>query len=203
MGIHGMNRTVDYYNQHSKEYFEATRSTDMSDLYEAFLPYLHAGGKILDVGCGSGRDLKYFKEHGYEAEGVDASEELCRLASEYSGCKMTCCRIEDFTTEKRYDGIWCCASLLHLDDEALRQFFCKCAYWLTENGILFLSVKTGITDGPDGNGRWFRDFDEEKLTKLLEGSSKLSLERVFFTEDKGGRQGWKWMNVVINNSVIG
>lgn len=150
MGIHGMNRTVDYYNQHSKEYFEATRSTDMSDLYEAFLPYLHAGGKILDVGCGSGRDLKYFKEHGYEAEGVDASEELCQLASEYSGCKVTCCRMENFAPDKKYAGIWCCASLLHLEDGAVAEFFRKCQDWLAEGGILFLSVKTGISTGEDG-----------------------------------------------------
>lgn len=197
-----MNRTVDYYNQHSKEYFEATRSTDMSDLYEAFLPYLHAGGKILDVGCGSGRDLKYFKEHGYEAEGVDASEELCQLASEYSGCKVTCCRMENFAPDKKYAGIWCCASLLHLEDGAVAEFFRKCQDWLAEGGILFLSVKTGISTGEDEKGRWFRNFDEGKIGELLGESPHLHLEQVFYTEDKTGRRGWKWMNVLIRKPIF-
>lgn len=201
MGIHGMNRTVDYYNQHSKEYFEATCSTDMSGLSDVFLPYLPAGGRILDVGCGSGRDLKYFKEHGYEAEGVDASEELCRLATEYSGCKVTCCRIEDFTAEKRYDGIWCCASLLHLEDGAVIEFFRKCQEWLTDGGILFLSVKTGISTGEDEKGRWFRNFDEGKIGELLVECPRLHLEKVFYTEDKTGRRGWKWMNVLVRRKT--
>ena len=197
-----MNSTVKYYNKNSREYFEKTRGTDMSELYEAFLPYLPEHGSILDAGCGSGRDLKFFREHGHDAEGIDASEELCQLAAEYSGCKVTCCRMEDFAPDKKYAGIWCCASLLHLEDGAVIEFFRKCQEWLTDGGILFLSVKTGIPTGEDEKGRWFRNFDEGKIRELLVECPSLHLERVFYTEDKTGRRGWKWMNVLIRKNRV-
>ena len=73
-------KTISYYNNHSEEFVAAANSADMKRDYERFLRYVPEGGSIIDMGCGSGRDLKYYKEHGYLAEGLDASEKLCELA---------------------------------------------------------------------------------------------------------------------------
>ena len=105
------NRTIDYYNDNADEYFNSVISADMTENYTRFLQYVPKGASIVDLGCGSGRDLKYFKDNGYEAEGLDASEKLCILAREYSGCPVLCTDFLSWKTERRYDAFWANASL--------------------------------------------------------------------------------------------
>lgn len=82
------NYTTQYYNDNSKVFFDETVCADVTPLYERFLKYVPEGGRILDLGCGSGRDVKAFRDRGYVADGADRSEELCKLASEYTGVKI-------------------------------------------------------------------------------------------------------------------
>ena len=74
-----------YYNENAKEFFEGTAYVDMSDNYKDFLSYVPKQGKILDAGCGSGRDSLIFIQKGYSVEAIDGSSEMCRLASEHIG----------------------------------------------------------------------------------------------------------------------
>lgn len=74
-----MNQTITYYNQNAEEYFNKTVNVSMQALYDQFEAYLNPGDKILDLGCGSGRDSKYFLSKGYEVVSVDGSIEMCRL----------------------------------------------------------------------------------------------------------------------------
>ncbi len=76
---------IDYYNENAKEYFDKTFKLDMSPIYSEFLSELRPKDRILDVGCGSGRDSKYFLEHGYDVVSIDGSFELAKLASAYIG----------------------------------------------------------------------------------------------------------------------
>lgn len=75
-----MNNTVDYYNDNALEYYNLTIEVDMSPICEKFLQYVRPGGRIIDIGSGSGRDIKYFLSKGYKATGIDASKELCRIS---------------------------------------------------------------------------------------------------------------------------
>ena len=72
-----------------------TVNVDMSECCERFLKYVVPGGRIIDIGAGSGRDINYFKDRGYVVEGIDASEEMCRLAADYSGAEVNCDSIQD------------------------------------------------------------------------------------------------------------
>ena len=99
------NTTIYYYNHNAEQYFKNTVNVNMSECCDRFLQYIAPGGKIIDIGTGSGRDLRYFKERGYKVEGIDASKEMCRLASEYTGVSVQCEKIQDWYPQEKYDGI--------------------------------------------------------------------------------------------------
>ena len=86
----------------------------MRSARQRFLACLPAGAAILDFGCGSGRDAKAFLELGFSVEASDGSEELCRRASELTGIPVKRMLFSELSAADRYDGIWACASILHL-----------------------------------------------------------------------------------------
>ena len=151
----------------------------------------------MDLGCGSGRDVKWFRDHGYEADGLDASEKLVRIASEKLGIPVKVGFIESWIADKAYDGIWCCASLVHLDDNRIDQFLSNLRHNLKKGGALFISVKEGIDSGNIEDGRYFRDFSEEALKALISHCKGLGIEKVWYTEDKMHRESFKWLNAII------
>ena len=74
-------KTIDYYNKHAQEFIASTFEVDMESLYQPFLVFLPESAKILDVGCGTGRDTLAFKDKGYQVEAIDYSEELVERAN--------------------------------------------------------------------------------------------------------------------------
>ena len=80
-----MNNTLSYYNTNTSSFVESTQSVQMTEAWSRFTAKLLPSSLILDFGCGSGRDTKYFLEHGYQIEAIDGSEELCNVASAYTG----------------------------------------------------------------------------------------------------------------------
>ncbi|MCH5265383.1 MAG: methyltransferase domain-containing protein, partial [Lachnospiraceae bacterium] len=73
------NDTITYYNQNAAKFCQRTFDFDMSYCQNKFLGYLQKGNCILDAGCGSGRDSKYFMEKGMQVVSMDASEAICQL----------------------------------------------------------------------------------------------------------------------------
>ena len=73
--------TLEYYNSKAKEFVLDTVDVTFTEIQEIFLEYIPVGAKILDFGCGSGRDTKYFLSKGYNVDAMDGSEELCKIAS--------------------------------------------------------------------------------------------------------------------------
>lgn len=190
-----MNKTTDYYNRAAESYFQSTEGADFTEAYERFLKYVPEGGRIMDAGCGSGRDAAAFNRKGYRAEGIDTSAELARLAKENFGIKVTVCNMANWRANHPYDGIWCCASLLHLSDDEIQAFFRNLQGNLTSSGTFFLSVKTGIETGYDNKGRYMRNFTECELRKLIK-TAGLIIREYWLTEDKLNRSGFRWINVI-------
>lgn len=150
-----MNDSLQYYNQHAKEFSDSTRDVEFKEMQERFLAYLKPGARILDFGCGSGRDTKYFLDRGFETDAADGSEELVRIASGYTGIEVRLMYFQDLDEKEAYDGIWACSSILHLAYGELEDVFIKMARALTSHGILYTSFKYGTAEG-ERNGRYLR-----------------------------------------------
>lgn len=194
------NKTIDYYNSNASQYFSNTVNLDMSECCDRFLKYVVPGGRIIDIGAGSGRDIIYFKDRGYVVGGIDASEEMCRLASDYSGAVVICQRIQDWHPQEKYDGIWANASLLHLSFTEIEEFVCRTSDYLNPNGVFYISMKKGIQIGQDSNGRFFTDFSEEIVQQIVEKSTAFVVAESWETRDGMNREGFRWNNLILKKS---
>lgn len=189
--------TINFYNLNSKSYFTSTVNVDMSNCYERFTKYLKPGDSIIDVGAGSGRDIKYFLKCGFNVEGIDASVELCKLASDYTGVKVKCCTIEEWRPEKKYSGVWANASLLHLPLEDINIFIQHLPEILSDEGVLFLSFKENLCEGIDEFGRFFNGLSVDIINNALSIGKEFSILENWVSKDELLRTKIRWRNIVI------
>ena len=124
--------TLSYYDRHAARFFDETVDVDMSAVRDRFLAYLPAGAAILDAGWGSGRDTAAFVRAGYRVSAFDGSPGLAAVAAERLGLDVAIKRFENLTLEPRFDGIWACASLLHLPARRLSSAFQRPSNGLNE-----------------------------------------------------------------------
>ena len=186
----------EYYEINAKRYAEETFSADMSEQYQRFLPLLKERATILDVGSGSGRDACYFQKQGYQVTALEPSKNLCREIRKVFSGEIVCSDIQSYRPDKKYDGIWACASFLHLQEKEVLRFFEKIDLYLNDNGIVYLSGKNGIPTGEAGDGRYFLEFTEGLVEQILAVNERMKMEELWYTEDVSGREGFRWMNVV-------
>ena len=190
-------RTIDYYNRHAESYIASTVGVEFRCMQDRFLQEIPAGGSILDFGCGSGRDTKYFLERGYRVTAVDGSEEFCRLAGEYTGIAVKRMLFQELDEVGVYDGIWACSSILHLAYGELVMVMGKMARALKVGGVVYTSFKYGEFEG-ERNGRYFVDMTEEKLEKLLGEAAVFGIIEQWVTTDvRQGREGERWVNLLL------
>ena len=195
-----MDKTLEYYNKKAHEFVNNTVSVNYTDTQDLFLEYLPENGYILDFGCGSGRDTKYFKEKGYKIEAIDGSEELCQIASEYSGIKVECMLFQDLNENDQYDGIWACASILHLSKTEMKDVLKKMIRSLKKNGIIYTSFKYGEFEGMK-NDRYFSDYTEKIFQEYFINIEGVELEKQWVTADvRPDRGEEKWLNIILRKS---
>ena len=192
-----MNNTINYYNQNAENFIANTQNADMHPTQERSLRLLDANTSILDFGCGSGRDTKYFLEKGYQVTATDGSAELCRLASEFTGIKVKEMLFQELDAMNQYDGIWACSSILHLPKKELLPVIWKMCEALKDNGIIYTSFKYGDFEG-ERNERYFTDFTEKTFREFIEKIPKLTIEEHWITSDvRPGRGEEKWLNLLL------
>lgn len=193
--------TQRYYQLHAQQFFESTVAVDMAEIRERFTDLLPAHGAVLDAGCGSGRDAKAFAEQEFQVEAFDASPELAALASQHSGLSVKVMRFQDLDAVARYDGIWCCASLLHVPLKELPEVFRRLAQALKAGGVLYASFKYGQGERED-NGRVFTDMREGKIGAMLKenGVSKLRVMQEWMSEDRRRERSDRWVNVLVRKT---
>lgn len=142
-----IDKTIEYYNKNANLFVETTANVEFYHMQNRFLSKLETGAHILDFGCGSGRDTKYFLEQGYLVDAIDGSAELCKLASEFTGIEVKHMYFQELSEEVKYDGIWACSSILHLNISALEDVMKKMTIAVKSNGIIYTSFKYGIFSG--------------------------------------------------------
>ncbi len=190
-----MNKTIEYYDQNAEEFISGTINADMSECRERFLKHVKPGGKILDAGCGSGRDSLAFMNAGFQIDAFDASQEICRRASALLGIPVECKRFEEITGESEYDGIWACASLLHVSEKALPDVMNRLVSLLKPDGVIYASFKEGNGERMRG-GRFFLDMTEEGGRNLFEAADLDVLELFINRDVRQNRADESWVNII-------
>lgn len=160
--------SIDYYNKNSQSFYDRTIHIDMSKLYQKFLSLLTKNARILDAGCGVGRDARYFKNLGYDIRAFDASSEMVKLSSALVEIDTLHLNFQDVAFKEEFDAIWANASLLHVSYQELEEVLKRLHASLKSSGILFASFKYGESMREESS-RTFYDMNEPLMRKYLNG----------------------------------
>lgn len=188
--------THHYYHKYANTYFNATSNSDVKVLYEHFTKYVPNGARILDFGCGSGRDVKAFLNMGYIVDAIDGSEELARLASEYTGIQVMCLDFNQLNESAVYDAVWACASLLHVTSRELPNVLKRISVALKANGVAYISFKKGDFEGVRDD-RYFTDMTSERFAEVLNKTDGFSIVEEWYSEDVRADNNTVWYNVIL------
>ena len=191
--------TIQYYNDNAQSFVDGTVNVDMEALYSPFVKLLPDNALILDAGCGSGRDTNAFLSMGFDVEAIDASEEMVRHATAYTGIEVKHQTFQDIDASDSYDAIWACASLLHVPQDQLLMVFSRLEKALKAGGVWYFSFKYG-TEERVKDGRTFTDMNEASIRKLLSRLPTLVEESVWLTLDARPDRDEKWLNVIVRKS---
>ncbi len=192
-----MDPTITYYNLHAKTFAAQTISLPFEAIQQRFTNKLSTGALILDFGCGSGRDTKYFLDHGYRVEAVDASKELCTIAANHTGIHIKQMFFQELDEFEKYNGIWACSSILHLQKRELPSVLIKMLQAVKSNGIIYTSFKYGTFEG-ERKGRYFTDLTEQSFAMLIRNIANVEIEEQWVTFDVRPKRGEeKWLNLIL------
>lgn len=187
--------TIDYYNAYAEAFIDATFKVDMERLYQPFLGELFDSARILDVGCGSGRDTLAFINKGYQVDAIDYSKVLVDKVTQLTGVEIALQSFYEIDDIDVYDGIWACASLLHCERGRLSEVIGRLINALKPNGVLYMSFKYGNCDR-DKEGRNFTDINEQQSQNLLNQFNNVDELKQWITVDQRPDREEKWLNLL-------
>ncbi len=188
--------SLNFYEDNAEQFAANTLDLDMSAVYERFLAALPEAGRILDAGCGAGRDVAAFLELGYPVEAFDASAKLVAIAHKISGIDIQHNTFLAFESEQRFAGIWACASLLHVPPAQMSGTLRHLGQFLQPQGVMYVSFKYH-DDDHQRDGRHFTNCTEQRLAGFLEGTG-LVIDTFWISHDqRPGRTDEQWLNALI------
>lgn len=191
--------SIDYYNRYAVPYYEETVDASMEEVMKPFVEPLSEeseNAEVLDLGCGSGRDTLLLEEYGFYVTPMDGSEEMCKLAEVNTDKEVLQMTYDEMEFDDVFDGIWACASLIHLTEDEMRKVMKKLVQALKENGVLYFSVHRGDRDGIY-HGRYFHDYNRRELQSLMEEYPELEVVDIWTTQDVRSEKSDKlWLNVL-------
>lgn len=188
--------TLKYYNDNAASFVHETQNLNFNTLQKKFLDFIPLKSKILDFGCGAGRDSKYFIDLGYQVTAVDGSIEMCKATEQLIQQKVICSTFQDFTPFEQYDGIWACASLLHLTIEELTPILLKLGTCLKQNGCFYISFKYGDYTGIYNN-RYYSFMTEHHFNLILQNIPDLTVIEYLKTTDIRPDKNENWLNIFL------
>lgn len=170
--------TIDYYDSNITTYYETQGNNFLNnynfDVPDIFLSYLSPKSYILDLGCGIGRDSMYFKKKNYKVKAIDGSKEMCKIASKELNEPVEQINFLDINYVNQFDGIFACASLLHLNNEDLINCLKKLVLALKNNGVICASFKYGEGERLKEE-RYFNDMTEEKFKTICKYNPEIEI----------------------------
>ena len=186
-----------YYDLNAECFIENTVSLDMNAIYDPFLRKLSLHSRILDAGCGTGRDTLAFSKMGYQVTAFDGSKKMVETACEITGHKVLHCDFSEFTSNFEFDGIWACASLLHVPREKLESTLRSLSENLRTEGVFYASFKYGSLERQKGT-RYFNDMNEQQLFEVVNKIKSLEVYQIWKTKDqRPDRSSEMWLNCLL------
>lgn len=196
------NNSISFYNENADDFVAGTLNVDMGELYSRFLTKIPKGGLILDAGCGSGRDSLYFLKHGYEVTAFDGSCEMAKRSSALTGLEVLHLTFDELEFTETFDGVWACASVLHVPKNLQAAAIKKLSQATKVNGILYLSYKYGHGE-ESRKGRHFTNFTKESFGELIGYCPSLRIVEMWKTGDvRPGREDEMWLNIVLKKVSV-
>ena len=187
--------SVAYYDRNADRFVSDTLNVDMSELQHRFLALVPRGGRILDAGCGSGRDSMAFLNAGYEVVSIDASSKMVAATSALTGRTALKISFREMSFVNEFDGIWACASLLHMPRSMLPAVLLRLERALKPAGHLYMSFKYGDSERIE-SGRLFNDLNEDLLRDFLSRSSMLRVVSMWPSQDARPGRAITWLNAI-------
>lgn len=192
------NSTIDYYNQNAQAFYDRTINASLENMYPKFLAYVPKNGLILDAGCGSGRDTKYFLSKGYNVTAFDASEEMVKLSTQTTGQMTHHLRFEDLTYNQAFNAIWANASLLHISYNQTPTIFKSIYKALKPDGVFYASYKYG-ENKMTVEGREFFNMTETTILPYLQ--DLFEIIEIWKSDDTRSRVApsadKSWLNILV------
>lgn len=193
--------TLVYYEEFSADFIATTLNVDMKEHHARFLRFVPPRGSILDLGCGSGRDSLSFLQGGYDVTSVDGSQAMVDATSSLTGHPARKLRFDELDYCGVFDGVWACASLLHVPRDELGGVMRKVMRALRSAGIVYVSFKTGDEER-FVNGRHFTDFTMESLRAWVALQGFANVEEIWETSDvREGRSHEGWVNAILTSTL--
>ncbi len=187
---------IGFYDENAEDYFRRTVDSDMGRIRRLFAELVRPGGRVLDAGCGSGRDALAFHELGFEVTATEAAPRLAELARAHTGLPIDVLTFDQMAWRDHFDGIWACGSLLHVPRAELPATLRRLRDALVPGGVWFMSFKYGPVER-SANGRRFTDLDEAGAAELLSEVRGLQLISMEIQDDsREDRPGERWLALI-------
>jgi 2-polyprenyl-3-methyl-5-hydroxy-6-metoxy-1,4-benzoquinol methylase len=187
--------SIDFYEANAEDFFRRSLAIPVIPEHARFAAMLPAGGRVLDAGCGAGRDALAFREAGFKVTATEAAPALAVLARDHTGLDVQVLRFDQMDWREAFDGIWTCASLLHVPRAKLPETIRRLASALVPGGVWFMSFKYG-TQERDAHGRRFTDLDEADAEALLAQVPELDLLSMEVVSDaRPDRPDDRWLSL--------
>jgi 2-polyprenyl-3-methyl-5-hydroxy-6-metoxy-1,4-benzoquinol methylase len=174
--------SIEFYEQNAEDFFRRSVDADMLPQLTRFAELLPASGRVLDAGCGSGRDAKAFAAQGFDVTATEAAPRLAELARRHTGFDIQVMTFDQMDWREAFDGIWACASLLHVPRAELPATLRRLRTALVPGGVWFMSFKYGDQEREVASRR-FTDLDEAGGARLLDQVGGLELISTEVTGD--------------------
>jgi cyclopropane fatty-acyl-phospholipid synthase-like methyltransferase len=188
--------SIEFYEQNAEDFFRRSVDADMTRGREEFTALLKPGARLLDAGCGSGRDALAFSRAGFQVTAIEASSSLAALARAHTGLPIEVMTFDQVDWRDRFDGVWACASLLHVARAELASVVRRLRDALAPGGVFWMSFKYGAEERRAGE-RCFMDLDETGAHALLAEAGGLALISLHVTEDvRVERSGDRWLSIL-------
>lgn len=199
-----LKQTLKFYDSQAKSFAESTLAINLSRHYEVFSKYVPSG-HVLDLGCGAGRDSKFFLDHGYTVTATDGSQEMITCTKKVTDGRCFAYQTalyDELTYSNQFDAVWAMASLVHVDDEEIFKVLCRIKDALKVGGIGYISVKEGTGSTVDATGRYFNFFTMPKIAALLAKLEGIAILEHFSTTSEGRfcSETVNWLTIVIKKA---